>query len=376
MDEKDNLSEGTPEQSPETAPAAEVQPAVAPEAAPTQPEAVPAQTEVQPTTASPFAPPTEVTQVQPPVEPAPAAPVAAPPTGVPVGAPVTTQAPSPTAALVCGILAIVLCFIPIVGIVLGIVAIVLAGKYFKQGGTAGAGKAGRICGIIGIVCSGIMIVINIITLVLALSALDEYDTTSSYTPSTYSSSSSSSSSSLYASDVDEATEAEVEALVNARLDQIKNHDPQMMASLGAIAEKSFNDTFETYDMTMESCGITPSAYIELMTQNFEYEFYYADWDGDGEDEVEATYMLLMKDTSEMATNFLDLIDEAEDDPSYSTMSEAQLHAEIGRMLMTALDDAGDGDSNYLEVKLTKVNGTWTIDESEWEDEMEYIFGIL
>ena len=73
-----------------------------------------------------------------------------------------TNAPGAVASLVCGIISIVLCWVPIVGLVLGIIAIVAAGKAkgaaqanpekFEMGGVR---VGGFVCGIIGTVLSGI-----------------------------------------------------------------------------------------------------------------------------------------------------------------------------------------------------------------------------
>lgn len=63
-----------------------------------------------------------------------------------------------TAALVCGILAAALgFFMPIAGLVLGIVAVVQAGKWPGSG----KAKAGKICGIVGIVLAALSFVSGI-----------------------------------------------------------------------------------------------------------------------------------------------------------------------------------------------------------------------
>ena len=70
--------------------------------------------------------------------------------------------PGAVGSLVCGILSIVLCWVPIAGLVLGIIAIVLASKGKKavlaSPGTYNEGGmriAGFVCGIIGTVFSGL-----------------------------------------------------------------------------------------------------------------------------------------------------------------------------------------------------------------------------
>lgn len=64
-------------------------------------------------------------------------------------------------ALVCGICAIVFSGTVIIGVVLGIIAIVLAGSALKEG-TDGKAKAGRICGIIGLALSVVTLIVSLI----------------------------------------------------------------------------------------------------------------------------------------------------------------------------------------------------------------------
>ena len=155
--------------------------------------------------------------------------------GIPVqnmaGAPAPVAQPSPTGALICGILAIVFCWLPLVGIVLGIVAIVLAGKYFKAGGTLSQGKAGRICGIVGLVLSGIMIVISSIMMFAMLAVLDDYDISNQYTSSI---TTPSSSSSAYSDALSERLDGELYDVVDPELDKIKNADAAMVQAIAEI----------------------------------------------------------------------------------------------------------------------------------------------
>ncbi len=73
-----------------------------------------------------------------------------------------SNAPGAVASLVCGIISIVFCWVPIAGLVLGIIAIVSANKAkataaqsperYEAGGVR---VGGFICGIIGTVFSGV-----------------------------------------------------------------------------------------------------------------------------------------------------------------------------------------------------------------------------
>lgn len=58
-----------------------------------------------------------------------------------------------TASLILGILSILLAFLPPLGIVLAVAAIVLARAYAKKGGMAPRAGTGRVCGVVGLVLS-------------------------------------------------------------------------------------------------------------------------------------------------------------------------------------------------------------------------------
>lgn len=287
-----------------------------------------------------------------PVPPAPPAPVAG------------AGQPSPTAALVCGILAIVFSWLPLIGVVLGIVAIVLAGKYFKAGGAAGSGKAGRICGIVGIAFSLLCFILYIVTGCMAVNLVNEYYGTSGST-----------SSSLPAAVVDEEDEAAAaREAVEMRLDQIKDRDPQMMATLATMASDSFESAFggNGYDMTMENCGVDPNEFVSLMTEGFDYTF-------DELSEIGSTtsidYYLTVRDIRDVVANFNEAFEAADDAGEFDAMSDDQVRQRFGELLMNAVRDAEMTTHGLFDVDLEEEGGIWVIDEDDWNDELTYFFTL-
>lgn len=312
---------------------------------------------------------TQATQPQP--APAPQAQPIPQPMPQPVTPP--AQAPSPTGALVCGILAIVFCFIPVVGIVLGIVAIVLAGKYFKAGGTLGQGKAGRICGIVGIVLSVIMMIVNAMLVFAALTVLDDYDTSGRYT-GTEQVQRSDASSSAAASTTAEAAAA-VEAVANAQLDLIKQKDPATMQQIQAVAEETFTDYFDFIDegITMEDCGIVPSVFVDTIATGFDYEpsVAIASDSAVAGDEGSSSYDITCKSLPMVIDQTLDMMSEA----SFQTLSLDEQKATLGAFIMSTLDAEPLEEGEYLRLELTYDGSAWVIDQESWNDEMEYFFGF-
>lgn len=82
-------------------------------------------------------------------------------------------APSPTAALICGIGSIVgaLLCAPL-GLAAGIVAIVLVSKHIKRHGKDSTANAAKICGIVGTVLSAIFTVFSVLALTALLTFVD------------------------------------------------------------------------------------------------------------------------------------------------------------------------------------------------------------
>ncbi len=68
-----------------------------------------------------------------------------------------------TAALVLGIVALIGAFLmPIIGLICGIIALVMAGKAKKEGYVGGAATAGKILGVIGIILSVVFFVLAVV----------------------------------------------------------------------------------------------------------------------------------------------------------------------------------------------------------------------
>ncbi len=380
-----------------------------PSAATVQPTTEQPVTTAQPTTAQPTTA-QEVEQTAPTAQPADAyqqayqtdaaaattsttsAPTAAPtatvpPTGTPVAPqPISPQPgtpqpgvpqpgapqPSATGALVCGILAIVFCFLPIVGIILGIVAIVLAGKYFRAGGTQGTGKAGRICGIIGIVASIVMIIINIVLVVGAFMVASTYDA-----PGSNYSTPASSSSYSYAA----LSESEEEAITQAaeeQLDKIKNADPETMQQIADLVQSSFDESAGysgVGDMTLATLGIDPMVVAQKLTEDFDYEPFYTSASSD--DAAEADFDITYVSVLDVLDEFDDLLDDFMDSSEYDAItSEEQAYQAIGQLLLQAIDNTKPTDKGFMTLSLDRVDNEWVVDEDSWEDELDYFFAFI
>lgn len=277
--------------------------------------------------------------------------------------------PKPTGALVCGILSIV--FAGVIGLILGIIAIVQANKYFKAGGTEGTGKAGKICGIIGIIVSAIAIIAICAMTVFGLAALNDEINTPNSSLSTAMTSSSSSSSYAATSEASPEDEAAVYAVVDAELDKIKNLDPAMVASIASFMEESLNDALATENISLADLQVDPTALATAMLQGFEYERYYVDASGD---EAEANYHVTCKDMYSVLNEFYDQLMAMMEGDLSQYGSEEAAYVAIGQTLMTSVEATPVSEDELFDVDLNKVSGNWVIDQESWDDEMDYFFG--
>ncbi len=300
--------------------------------------------------------------------PAPGTPTPVP--GAPAPMPGAPQ-PSPTAALVCGILAIVLCFLPIVGIGLGIAAIILAGKYFRAGGTQGSGKAGRICGIVGIVLSVILMIINFMIVFGSLSVLSNYERQLDAAISSAAISNSSSSSSSFASS-DEEEEA-LTKVAEDKLKKIADKDPETMKQIADVVADSFDEmgSFTSEDVTLEKLGLDPMVIAEKLVEGFEYEWSDSYVFSSGDEGYADFDIIAHRDVYDISYDYIDLL---EDVDVSSFASEDEAYKEMGKLLLQAIDNV-DMEDSYLSLDLEKKDGTWTISDDEWEDFLDLYFSF-
>lgn len=351
--------------------------AQAAEPAPAQQPADPfAQPAAQPAAAAQPMPGAASAQPQQPGQPMPQQP------GAPVGGPYYGQPgayppPAPqsngkaTAALVCGILAIVMCWAPLFGIILGVVALVMASKAIKLSGKSGKVTAGRICGLAGIILSVIMFVLALTVSCAAVNAIMEETNTTTSTvapaPSTSDDSGSTSDSDInYTADEQEAVDA-----LTARLDQYKSASDEAVAEIAALADKGFQ---EQTGFTMADCGVDSAAYARAVLEGFDYEISLVSaYEGDTDGFVSAD--VTCRDAWGVLDTLNAKITDYTSSDEYASTTQEQDMAKMGEMLMAAAQEAPLSDTNYFSVDLVNNGSGWEIDQTSWDTEIDYLFGL-
>lgn len=189
------------------------------------------------------------------------------------------------AALVCGILSIVFCAGTLFGLILGIVAIVLASSYVKQNGPNTKAKIGKICGIIGSILSALAFVFTMFvgcSLLAAVGGASIADSTSSSSASsTYDDSASDSSSDAPSSEswaADAETEEAIKQDLEPRLDAWVNQTSEGLAEIAQMSDEEFQ---ASTGFQLSDIGINPEEYAAWQLEGVTYvvEGVYVQDDG-------------------------------------------------------------------------------------------------
>lgn len=280
--------------------------------------------------------------------------------------PVVVKSGKATGALVCGIFAILFSWLPLFGIILGIVAIVLAVKAVKEAGKDGKATGGKVCGIIGIVFSVLAFFMWMAISFGALAYVATHPESVTVTDNTSSYSDSGSSSSLGTAE----DKQQAEAAAQGALDKLKNQDEAFMQKLEAELDEQFAST-AGYSLT--ELGVDPAAFAQWLLDDFDYQLdsTFTNSDGTGTTYADVT----MRDVYSFAGTFLTELSLFSDSAEAASMDEAAVKAKIGEIFNASMDKVTKTADNYISVDLVKQDGTWTVDEEAWSEELDYLFGL-
>lgn len=264
-------------------------------------------------------------------------------------------------ALVCGILAIVFAASIIPGIVLGIVAIVLAGKALKESGKDGKATGGRICGIAGIVLSVIALFIYIaLGIGLVVWAVNHDNVT--VTDHSFSAVSSS------PQVTDE--EAPAQEAATAQLDKLANKDAATVQYLAAAYDKLFK---EQTDYTLSDLGVDSTEFAQWLLGDFNYDSVNVTTYSDGTGSANAS--VTVRDVSAFLTTFTTEIQSLLDSGAGSSMDMTTAKVKVGEIFKGAMATTTDTAEKFATFDLVKKGGTWSVDDDSWESELDYLFGL-
>ncbi len=261
-------------------------------------------------------------------------------------------------ALVCGILAILTSGSVLFGIVLGIVAIVLASKAVKESGKDGKATGGKVCGIAGIVLSVLALIMYSLIFFGAMAYVVAESGNSS--GSTYSLSSSLTS----------ENEKAMEAAASAELDKLKNIDPAIVQTIASKLDKGMKDST---DYSLTELGVDPAEFAKWMLTDFSYELDGAYENADGTGTVYAD--LELRDAFAFANQFMDDAQALVDSGAMAGMDESAAKAKLGEIYKAAMAKSTGMTDSYVSIELKKTGDKWEVDQTAWASELESVFGL-
>lgn len=301
--------------------------------------------------------------------------------GAPVAQPQPQRPSSGKAvgALVCGILAILFSETVIVGIVLGIVALVLAGQAVRAAGKDGKTTGAKVCGVIGIVLSVLSLVAYLILFAVGLAFLANYDYDYSFshdswssTPPSFDGSSSDGSSNDDSSAFDgplaitEDDQAALAAAVSAL--QNMGQDPELMAFIADEAANAFE--IHTSGLTLEMVDIDPSMLAQWLADSVVVDESDAISLSD-EDTHTATVFLDVEcyDMDEYINAIIDLVEEAPEVPDDDGEAALQLLHDCATEALNSTDTY----EYSIAIDLTKEGDAWVADQSSLREAATLMF---
>lgn len=169
-----------------------------------------------------------------------------------------------------------------------------------------------------------------------------------------------------------ADEQAVYDVVAARLDALAAADASETELIGSLVSEGFYEQMEV--VSLEMCGVDPQEYARTMLDGLTYtiDSVYVSAEGDTA-LVSAT--VTCRDVFEVIDEFNAMMEAYTSSEAYEVSSLAEDYERVGIMFMEAARTAGMNDGYTMDIYLDRDGDTWTIDETMWEMELDYLFDV-
>ncbi|OUO89854.1 hypothetical protein B5F40_09245 [Gordonibacter sp. An230] len=263
------------------------------------------------------------------------------------------------AALICGIVAILLSWTIFMGVAFGIVAVVLASQFSKSCGNNGKAAGGKVCGIVGIAFSVISLVtcltLGVLTLIVAEYAIP-YELVSA------------GSTSPAPSVSDDAETMEARSAAEEALAKVVGKDDVVVATVAEKADRAFDNSF---GCSLSDMGIDPTDFAVWLMEGS--TFAIGDYDvrtySDGTGAVVAT--VEARSIYGVMGALLDGLMALGGD---GFISDEERNAKLAELLPQAQDQAAaERGESFLTLELVRADGVWTVDEASLENALDQVF---
>ena len=277
------------------------------------------------------------------------------PSGQPAAAPYQASMPSngqATAAMVCGILGLVLCLVPPVGGILALVAVVLALLARQKPASGSAATAGLVMGIIGVIL-GILFTAFTVWLVLGYSNVQVgYD----------------SALSELADELDEGyggdgamdgtfDDADDQAAYDAaveRLDMVCNPSSEARENLA----HAINDAFlQTSGMDMKDIGLDSAGIVDWVVQDASYRVTRVDtWPESGIGVV--YYTSNTRDIDDLIDDFTDRVHGYTQTDDFAHATDDEKKQKFAQLMDEAMAGEREMDAHHAWLDMERFAGEW------------------
>lgn len=170
---------------------------------------------------------------------------------------------------------------------------------------------------------------------------------------------------------DADAETLVTAAAEAELDKLKNADPEALALVGDIVNEGFENQT---DETLETCGVDPEEYARIMLEDFSYTiddvYVY-----ESIDEATVYATVTCRDVFELIDNYNYMLEAYVNSEDYQYTSYEEDCQRMGMIFIEAAESAGMNGGYQMTIDLTYENGSWVVDEDQWESELDWLFDV-
>lgn len=268
------------------------------------------------------------------------------------------------AALVCGICAILMFFIPVLGLVLGIVAIILALVSRKTFGKSGLAIAGLVTGIIGTIFS---VLFTILLGWLAFTIANDYNPSPfiEELEEEYGHDFGHHNLQFGGGAVDgtfdnEDDQAAYDAAVKV-LDSMANPTDEAKANLAT----SINDGFKaSSQMDFSDIGIDPASIVDWMTTGVSYEITSVSTSDDGTGRV--YYISHVRDVDDLVDDFAEKLRAFRLSSGAQGISDDQMKQRVGQIMDEAMAENNDLEDTRCSLDVQEFDGKWALTSESFD----------
>lgn len=166
-------------------------------------------------------------------------------------------------------------------------------------------------------------------------------------------------------------EAAVTAAAEAKLNGLANAESDALVLIGDITNEGFENQT---DESLQDCGVDPQEYAQIMLEGFTYTIddVYV-YESIGEATVYAT--VTCRDVFDLIDNYNYMLDAYTNSDEFDKTTYEEDLQRMGMIFIEAAESAKMNDGYQMLIDLEYENGTWVVDDDQWESELDWLFDV-